>query len=78
MYQQVLDQLLDVGRSLRGLFPTGRQLDQRGQKVFTLFYILQCLLQTHTHTTCSHPTHIRNERQNTNHPKINTYLHIYF
>lgn len=49
MYQQVLDQLLDVGCSLRGLFSTGCQLDQRRQKVSTLFYILQRLLQAHTH-----------------------------
>lgn len=45
MYQQVLDQLLDVGRRLGGLFAAGRQLDQRGQKVSTLFYILQRLLR---------------------------------
>ncbi len=48
-YQQVLYQLLDVGRSLRRLFTTGCQLDQCGQKVSTLFHILQCLLQAHTH-----------------------------
>lgn len=57
IYQQVLDQLLDVGRSLRGLFSTGGQLDQCGQKVSTLFHILQCLLQAHIHKILN--VHIR-------------------
>lgn len=44
--QQLLDELLDIRRRLGGLFPIGRQLDERGQEASALLHVLQRLLQT--------------------------------
>lgn len=46
LYQQLLDELLDIRRGLRGLLPIGRQLDERGQEASALLHVLQRLLPT--------------------------------
>lgn len=49
-HQQVLNQSLDILRSLRGWRIVRRQLDKCGQKIFTLLYILLHFLQEDNET----------------------------
>lgn len=49
-HQQVLNQSLDILRSLRGWRIVRRQLDKCGQEIFTLLYILLHFLQEDNET----------------------------